>query len=306
MNLYRLNLNLLIALDILLIEQSVTHAAKKIFITQAAMSNNLQQLREIFKDELLIREKNHMVLTSYAKELQPKLHLVMQELQSLVVSGQRFEPETSERIFKIGMTDYMAALLLPKLIATLQHKAPKIKIITISTHHLNDSEPFEKGDYDFGIGKTFELPPSIHKKLLFKDTIVCLLNRRHKLAKKPRINLKDYLSNKHVAVQVHNSRFPTIIEETLDKLGYRRDILISLPFIIPIFKLIEESDNLIATVIKSMADLYCNNHRIKIYPLPLKISPIELFLVWHQRYDNDPGHQWLRQQILEIGSGLSV
>ncbi len=306
MDLYRLNLNLLVALDILLLEQSVTYAAKKLFITQAAMSNNLQQLREIFKDELLIREKNHMVLTSYAKELQPKLNQVLQELQSIIVSGQRFEPETSERIFKIGMSDYIASLLLPKLIVILQRKAPKIKIYVISAYHLSNTEPFEKGYYDLGIGKEFELAPPVRTQVLFKDTVVCLLNRRHKLAKKSKITLKDYLINKHIAVQVHNQHFPrAVIEEALNKLGYRRDILISLPFILPIFKLIEESDTLIATVNKSMANLHTNVHRTVIKPLPFKIPVIEFSLAWHQQYDNDPGHQWLRQQILEIGSTMS-
>ncbi|MCX7123961.1 MAG: LysR family transcriptional regulator, partial [Gammaproteobacteria bacterium] len=82
-DLYRLNLNLLVALDVLLAEQSVTQAAKKLFMTQAAMSNNLQQLREIFKDELLIREKNRMTPTSYATSLQSRLHEILEELRSV-------------------------------------------------------------------------------------------------------------------------------------------------------------------------------------------------------------------------------
>src|SRR4051812_29769674 len=106
--LYRINLNLLVALDVLLAEQSVTKAAKKLFLTQAAMSNNLQQLREIFKDDLLIREKNGMILTSYALDLQPKLHQVLEELRTVVLAGQRFVPELSQRTFKVGMTDYMS------------------------------------------------------------------------------------------------------------------------------------------------------------------------------------------------------
>ena len=86
-DLYRINLNLLVALDILLAEGSVTRAANKLFLTQAAMSNNLQQLREVFKDELLIRDKNRMVPTSYAISLQPRLHEVLEQLRSVSVAG---------------------------------------------------------------------------------------------------------------------------------------------------------------------------------------------------------------------------
>ncbi len=304
MDLYRLNLNLLIALDTLLLEQSVTLAAKKTCISQAAMSNNLQQLRELFKDDLLIRERNHMVLTSYAKELQPKLHQVLQEVHSLVVSGQRFEPETSKRVFKIGMSDYMASIFLPKLTSILQHKAPFIKINVISLYHLSSKEPFEKGDYDLGMGKIFQVVAPVSKQLLFQDTAVCIMNHDHPLAKK-KITLKDYIANKHIAVRADNPLFTAIIEQSLTKLGYQRDIQISLPFVVPILKLIEQSDNLIATVIRSMALLYNKSHRYVIKPLPFKIPAIEFYLAWHQQYDNDPGHKWLRQQIIEIGSAFS-
>lgn len=305
MNLYRLNLNLLIALDALMLEQSVTNAAKKLYITQAAMSNNLQQLREIFKDDLLIREKNHMVLTSYAKELQPKLHQVLQEVHSLVVSGQCFNPETSQRVFKIGLSDYMATLILPHLLAKLHRLAPGIKISVISIMHFSNNDPFEKGEFDLGIGKVFSVTSPIKKELLFKDTGVCLMNRNHMLAKKSKITLKDYLSQKHIAVRAVDLHYPPVIEQALEKLGYRRDMQLSLPFVVPIFKLIEESNTLIATVIKSMSYLYQSNHKYVIKPLPFKIPDIEFFLTWHQRFDNDLGHQWLRQQIIEIGQEIS-
>lgn len=306
MDLYRINLNLLIALDKLLAEQSVTNAAKQIFITQAAMSNNLQQLREIFKDELLLREKNHMVLTGFAKELQPKLHRVLQDLGSLISCGQKFKPETSKRVFKIGMSDYMIALILPKLICMLQRIAPNIKINAISINHLASVEPFEKEEYDLGIGKVYDLPASIQKQLLFKDSVVCILNRQHPLASKKKITLKDYLAHKHIAVCSNDPHFPSIIEQALAKLNLQRDIQVNVPFIVPIFKLIERSNNLIGTIIKCITLPYNDNHCFVIKTLPFKIPEIEFNLAWHKRFDNDLGHQWLRDQIIEIGKTINT
>src|SRR3990167_7170427 len=124
MNLHRINLNLLASLDILLQERSVTRAAERAFITQSGMSNTLQQLREIFKDKLLMREKNGMALTSFAKELQPQLHRVLQELGSLVINCRCFDPKKSTRVFKIALSDYLSALLLPKLLRVLKTHAP--------------------------------------------------------------------------------------------------------------------------------------------------------------------------------------
>ncbi len=304
MNLYRLNLNLLIALDVLLIEQNVTLAAKKLFITQAAMSNNLQQLRELFHDDLLIRQKNAMVPTSYAKDLAPKLHQVLQEMRSIVESGQRFDPKTSERVFKIGMTDYMAAILLPSLIPYLKQVAPSIRIAVASVYHLNDPQAFETGQYEIGIGKIFKSANRIKKQLLIKDSGVCVINRRHPLAKKKKITLRDYLSYKHVAVKVDDPNSALIIDAVLKVLGVQRDIYVGLPFVVPIFKIIEQSDDLIATMIRSMTVLYNKHHDFIVKPLPFKIPDIDIFLAWHQSHDNDLGHQWLREQILAIASRL--
>jgi DNA-binding transcriptional LysR family regulator len=302
MDLYRLNLNLLIALDILLAERSVTQAAKRIFITQAAMSNNLQQLREIFKDPLLIRKSNGMLLTTYAKELQPKLHQVLQEVRSLILSGQRFSPETSQRTFRLGLSDYMSSLLLPKLIPHLQKVAPKIKISVVSSsgYRLMSPDPFENGEYDLGVGKIVINHESIKRKILFKDKVVCILNKKHPLVTREKINLKDYLKYEHIAIHADNPHFIPVIEQTLEQLGYQRNIKISSPFITPIFQLIEQTPELIGTVIQSMAVLYNKNHHYVIKPLPFKVPDIEFYLAWHHRYENDLGHQWLREQIIKM------
>lgn len=305
MNLYRVNLNLLIALDALLLEGSVTNASKKLFITQAAMSNNLQQLRELFKDDLLVREKNHMVLTAYAKELQPKLHQVMQEIQSLVVSGQRFDPANSNRVFKLGISDYLSSMLLPKLLTYLRINAPNVKLSIISVYHISNSEPFEKGHYDLAIGKIAGLKSPIRTELLFKEKMACcLIHRDHPLAKKKKITLNDYLSYQHIAVRADNPNFPPVVEESLAKLGQKRNIQIEIPFILPIFKLLEEKTDLIATVIRSVTSIYPSSKYV-IKDLPFHIPEIKFYLAWHQRYDSDLGHQWLRKIIFDIGSNYS-
>lgn len=299
MDLQRINLNLLVALELLLLEQSVTLSAKKLFITQAAMSHNLQQLREIFQDPLLVREKNHMVLTPYARKLQPKLSQVLQEMRSLVINGQRFVPERSERVFKIGMSDYMVSLVLPKLLTYLQAYAPGINLQIIPINHLGSSEPFERGEYDLGIGKLLLTPSSsVRSELLCRDTGVCILNLKHALAKKKTITLKEYLACEHIAVCTDRQYAPpTLIEQALAELGVERRVKVLLPFVTPIFKLIETSETLIGTMIQSMAELYQDQARYVIKPLPFKIRDLEFYVVWHHRHEEDIAHRWLREAI---------
>src|SRR3990167_521181 len=160
-DLYRINLNLLIALDILLREKNVTRSAEEISLSQAAMSNNLKQLRIIFKDNLLISEKNKLVLTNYARELQPKLHRVLEELGSLIENGHSFDPATCNRMFKIGMADFFSSIIYPKLIPILEKQAPNIKINTIAITQMYNAEAFEKEAYDIGIGRMSPMPSYI-------------------------------------------------------------------------------------------------------------------------------------------------
>ena len=304
MDLYRINLNLLIALDVLLEEQNVTLAAKKIHITQAALSNNLNQCREIFNDKLLIREKNQMSLTNFSRELQPKLRRVLHELGGLVMSSQHFNPETSKRVFKIGMSDYMSAIILPKLTEILEKTAPNIKINVVSTSHLNSITSFERGEYDLAIGKVSNIKSPVRKELLFHDSAVCILNPKHPLARKQKITLKDYLSLQHVSVRAIHQSLSPVIDQTLSKMGHQRNTEISLPYMLPVFNVIKKSHHLIATILKSVALLHADNYKYVIKPLPFKIPPIEYYLAWHQQFDDDAGHAWLRDQLISIGKSL--
>lgn len=300
MNLYRINLNLLVALDELLAAQSVTLAAKKLSLTQAAMSNNLQQLREIFKDPLLAREKNYMILTPYAKELRPKLHQVLQEMHSLIVSGQQFDPATSTRLFKIGMSDYVAALLLPKLMNILAQEAPQLRIKIVSDTSIGSIASFERGDYELAVGKTFENTTTLCKQALFTDTGVCILNPHHALARQKTLSLADYVACEHIAVQVDNPLTSRLIEEALAKHNVHRNIKVASPFVCPIIDWVAESPTLVGTVIKRIAELYYDPKRFVMRSLPFEIDPLVFYLLWHPRQESDRGQQWLRERIVQV------
>ncbi len=300
-DLYRVNLNLLVALDLLLQKKSVTESAKKIFITQAAMSHNLQQLREIFQDDLLVRQKNYMILTPFAISLQAKLHEVLEEVRSLIEHGQRFDPKHSQREFKIAMSDYMSSLLLPPLLQHLEQEAPGIQITVMTAQHLGDSSAFERGDYDLAIGKVFSHDASLQKQLLFKDQGVCIMGSAHPNAKNKSLTMTDYLVSPHIAVMRtdHPDR-PKLIDEALAKLNLQRQVKMSLPYMEPIVQLIAGSVHLVATIPQRIAEHYQRQYSFVIKPLPFTLEPMEFYAIWHQRSANDLGHVWLRESILKI------
>lgn len=299
-DLYRINLNLLVALDILLQEKNVTRAAEKVCLSQAAMSNNLKQLRTLFKDKLLIPEKNQLVLTSYARELQQKLHRVLEELRGIITNGQSFDPATCNRMFKIGMADYFSSIIYPKLIPILERQAPNIKINTIAITQMYSAEPFEKEEYDIGIGRMSPMPSLIRKKLLLKEGCVCIFSAQHPLAKKKEISLSECVSFKHVAWRTDIPDNPYLIGLAIEASGGKSDTVLYVPYMDSLFRLIEKSNGYIATVSKSAALLGIEKYNLVIKPFPIKSPEYEQHIAWHPRFDDDLAHQWLRNQIIDI------
>lgn len=298
MDLYRINLNLLVALDVLLQEKSVTLAAKRLFITQAAMSNNLNQLRTLFNDPLLIREKNKMLLSTFAKDLQGTLQNVLTDVETIIASQQHFIPAETKRVFTIGMPDFIAAILLPRLMQVISKEAPNMQIKIAAIKHVEDERVFENENLDLLIAKTYPKAATINRTEILEDKVVVLLNKRHPLASKKKITLKDYLAYKHVAIKADNSNSLGIVDQALEKLKIKRDVSVALPFIIPIFKIIEYAPNLIASVTLATIQSY-QKQQFAIKELPFELPKIYFYALWHKRHDNDKGHMWLRDKISE-------
>lgn len=295
-DLYRINLNLLVALDTALSTQSVSLAANKLSITQSAMSNNLQQLRVIFKDELLIRTGKKMSLTHYAKVLQPRVHALLQELDGIIFNGKTFSPETSKRIFRLGMPDYLISSFLPKVLCILQKKAPGIRLLVKAISTIDNNDILEN-DCDLLLGKLVKSNDFIQKQLLFKDKIVCVMSNKNPLATKKSITLEDYLSQKHVGCLDNNTA--TVVDQALHAMDKERDIRIQIPYIIPTLKMLEESStDLLMSATSFITKIFKKNYKFTVKDLPFSTNPLEFYMAWHPRLDNDPAHQWIRDCFL--------
>lgn len=302
LNLYRIQLNLLIALNVLFEEKNVTRAASRLCLSQSAMSNNLQQLREIFNDELLYREKNKMTLTSLSKELQPKLHKVLIELENIFQHNKTFDIAQCNRTFTIGISDKWASFILPKLMPLLNKQAPNIKINVAPVSEVYNTDPFQKWNCDMTIARSAVLPDFIERRLLLDDHFVCLLGKRHPLAKQKKITLSDYLSSQHIALHTANQNLPSHIDQYLSEINATkaRNTVLHLPHLDTLFQLIEQSDYLIAALAKSSALLCEKKYRCVIRPLAMKIPNIQYYIAWDKKVERDQAHQWLREQIISI------
>jgi DNA-binding transcriptional LysR family regulator len=197
MNISRVDLNLLVYLDVLLREKNVTRAAEQLGITQPAMSNGLRRLRELFNDPLLIRSSEGMRPTERALDIQPKVRRILEEAQLVLEPRQDFKPLTSKRVFRIMASDYAEAALMPALIKNIRSEAPNI-ILDFMTPSDVSYQDMEQGRVDMAINRFNEIPQSFHQMTVWKDSFSCLLGPRNACVDS--FNLKSYLQGNHIWV----------------------------------------------------------------------------------------------------------
>jgi len=296
-----MNLNLLITLDALLTERHVSRAAGKVFITQPAMSNSLTQLRELFKDKLLIRSGNSMELTPLAIDIAPKIKNILQEIEDTITHSKLFDPKTAKRVFRIGMSDYGEFVLLPHLAEKLATLAPNISLRIIHLNMLNDPSIFIAGKMDIGIGIAALQSPAINSEKLFTEDAICAARTDHPAIKN--LTPKKYLAAKHLAIAYEDEPSSAMTDSTLKSIGAVRDIALAVPHLLAAMHTLAKTP-LVATVPKRVALTLQRQLKLAIHKPPFAIPAVTISQAWHKRFDDDAGHKWLRELIKEIAQGI--
>lgn len=311
MNIGKVDLNLLVYLDVLLRELNVTRAAEQLGITQPAMSNGLKRLREMFNDPLLIRSSDGMKPTERALDLQPKVRQILAETQHLLEPRQEFKAITSRRVFRIMVSDYAEATLIPTLIKHIRSEAPHI-ILDLLTPSDVSYQDMEQGRVDMAINRFDEIPQSFHQQLIWKDSFSCLINRDNPIVEN--FNLKTYLAAQHIwvsktgmgvgfGVNPEKSGGLGWIDTALQRIGQKRKITIfTRHYQMP--GLLAQNNDLVATLPTRVARMQAENPRLVMRDPPFYIPPFELKMAWSPLVHTNAGHQWLRRLIAYIAERL--
>lgn len=296
MNLYKINLNLLKVFFVLMQEHHVTAAAKRLYLTQSAVSNSLQQLRELFQDELLIRGPKKMVPTQKALLLAPKVEQVLRQLETLLFYTEEFEYQHSTRTFYLGMTDYTAYVLLPTLYAQIKKIAPHVALKILYYNEFRP-EDFESEQLELGIGVEKKMPKQLILARLFSDRTVCVAHEDHDIFKRP-LTLKRYLEAEHLATCVYSEELPRA-DQALKKLNLQRNIKLSLPNALPALQTLSTS-NLIGTFSRNIVTQSEKKYRLKYTSAPFVMPEFHIAQIWHRQQNNDSGLMWLRALVKEV------
>jgi DNA-binding transcriptional LysR family regulator len=304
-NLGRIDLNLLVHLDALLNERSVTRAAARVGIGQSAMSHNLARLRELFGDELLTRGPEGMRLTPRAVTLLEPVRTMLVQVEALVSRDQAFDPATAVRTFRFGLSDSMEVLIMPALLARMREVAPGIHLRLTDFDASRLLNELDADEMDLAIGYDLLLHGQIHHKRrkLFTETYLCMFNAEM-TGLTPPISLDDYLRLPHVLTSLRPGRSVRgIVDGALDKLGLRRSIALTTPRFLTVPSLVARAPVLV-TMQARLARRFAAEFGLSLSPLPVELGEITISLLWHTSYDHDPAHTWLRELVTELAAEL--
>jgi len=293
-NLSRIDLNLLVHLDALLTERSVTRAAARVGLGQSAMSHNLARLRDVFGDELLTRGPEGLRLTPRATALVEPVRTALAQIQGLVSRDEAFEPGTAERTFRVGLPDSMEILIVASLLAHLRAVAPgiRLRLHNIDSSQLLDDLDADRLDLAVGYGDFAQGQAHHKRRLLFDETYLCMFNAERTGITAP-ISLDDYLRLPHVLTSLRPGE-RGVVDDALAQLGLRRTVVLTTPRFLAVPFLVARAPVMV-TMHARMARLFAAELELSLSEPPVELQDVAVSMLWHGSYDRDPAHVWLRR-----------
>ena len=302
MDLHGFDLNLLVALDALLREKSVTNAGRRVHLSQSAMSGALARLRHAFNDDLLVAGRGAMTLTPLAEGLVEPVAAILRDTQETLSAHVRFEPSTSRRTFTIAASDYATTVLLGEAVREMNAQAPHVTLVILQ---LRDRlEELDDLDVDVCILPQSIVPPARPHELLFRDTFTCLVWRDNTDVG-DRLTVDQFTTLGHVVVTFHDDCTTRDDDRFAPRIGLERRAEIVVPNFHALPSLIVGT-NRIAIVQKRLATKLASSHPVRVVGLPIPISPLEEAMLWHPRFERDPAHLWFRSVLKRVASAMPV
>jgi len=296
MDIRNVDLNLLVALDALLAERSVSRAAVRLHLSQPAASALLARLRELFGDPLLLRSARGMLPTPRALELLGPVRQVLDEIDALIQPRAAFDAARAQHTFTLSASDYVEYALLPTLVDYLERQAPGVRLAVRPLDLQTVAKQMESGEVDLCVTGLQNAPGGLHVRPLYAERIVSVVRRNHP-GVGARLTLDKFCSLEHIQVSVRGSGFSARIDEALAALGRKRRARLAVPHFLLVPEIVARSD-MISALPERLARGYAK--RLRIFEPPLAIEGFTVGEIWHERNERDPAQQWLRDVLAEL------
>lgn len=296
MNFSNFDLNLLRVLDALLREQNVSRAAERLALSQPAVSNALNRLRELLGDPLLVRVGRRMQPTPRALALEAPIRSALRQLEQSLSAGESFEPGESRQRFRIAVTDYVELVCMPRLLDRLSQKAPGVGI---DIRHLSPSLPMEaldKGELDLVLGRFDEIPARFARRHWMSETLKLAARSDHPLLH-GHLDLATFLRLRHL--WVHGGQTRGMVDQWLGEQGLSRQILYTTPNYLQAAHIVAGSE-LTAVLPTALARHFATLLPLQLFELPFSLGPFHLEVVSLAQRQRDAALQWLIEEIIAV------
>lgn len=299
-DLRQLDLNLLVALDVLLQERSVTRAARRLHLTQSTVSGMLARLRGALGDPLFVRSQRGILPTPRAEAMAGPLRAWIDEAKALVAPAS-FDPAQWHASVTLAATDYTQHVIFTPFVHRLRERAPNLRVAVHPLAFAEAEEQLARGTFDLVVSASGWAPADLPSLALARERYVLAMWSRHPLAGRRRIGLSQFCRYDHILVSPSGGAFSGPVDEALARLGRRRRVRLSVPSFALVPDLLAGSD-----LLSVLPERIARGRRSDIVTArpPLGATEVEMVAVWHPRVSEDAGHRWLRQVLAEAARGL--
>lgn len=296
------DLNLLPVLLVMMEERNVTRAAERLGITQPALSNALNRLRETLNDPLFIRERYGMRPTPKAEQLAQVVGAALSSIDKVILGQQDFDPLNATRLFTLAPNSYVEFIMMPAIVARLRSCAPGIRLrLTPFGNDVTETGVIS-GNTDMVLGRIVEPPDNLVVQHLMNEGLACVIRADHPLVGE-NLTAEQYEQLKHVNV-LPPGRMRAGLYQALEQRGLRRQVAVSVTHFLAVPEMIAVTDYC-ATLPRLICQHLSRDQRLRIVPAPVDLGTFPVEMGWHARYRDDPAHRWFRTLITETAQSLS-
>jgi len=289
-----MDLNLLVVFQEVYRARQISAAARRLKLSQSAVSNALARLRRTFDDELFVRTANGMQPTPHAMQLSEPIAAALASVAAALNRPERFDASASTRLFTMAMTDVAEIYFMPRLIERCQAVAPQVRIDTVRPGGVDLKAEMEAGRIDLAIGAFDKVSAALYQRRLFRQPYVSMFRAGHRLGQGAP-TLEAFLEARHILVASLESPYDRI-NRMLEKAGVREENRYRVPHFTSVPYIVGSTD-LVVTVPLKLAEQAAAPFKLAYVAPPLRLPALQTNMFWHRRYNDDEGNRWLRELV---------
>ena len=289
----RLDLNLLVTLETLLAELNVTRAARRLHLSQPAVSAQLARLRDLFDDPLLIPAQRGMTSTAKADELLAPLRDALDQVRATVGRHVHFDPAQARVTVAIACTDYLEAALVQPLVLQLRQQAPGVRVAVRFLDMPQLAAQMARGEVDLALMTPRDAPTNLRSRHLFDERYVLIGRLGHPRLRR-KLTAAQFAQLEHIIVSLRGGDFSTPVDDMLASLGLQRNVVLSAASFLVVPDIVARSD-LVALVpqrlVRDRVDA------LMIVNCPIPVPSFEVSMLWHERSHGHASQRWVRESL---------